>query len=268
MRTAATLLVLALSGCIGVPNPVAPRLRGSVGVTHFGVLTDGVALPQQGEGFKRLRDDDVRWGTPRLVALIEHGARAVHRARGGAPLVVADVSQKGGGEIPGHRSHRTGRDVDLLLYALTPSGAPIAAPGFVRYGPDGLGKMDKKRGAHKFLRLDVERTWLLVKALIEAPDGGVQWLFVSRPIEALLTEYAMAKGEDELLIWKAENMMLQPADSSAHDDHIHLRIACAPSEGVEGCLGGGPYWSWLPQPKRLGPLADADLAGPAELLPR
>lgn len=243
------------SGCVGVPSPLAPGLRGSVGVPHHGVLTHGVALPAKGEGFVRLRTDDVKWGNPRLVRLLESAAATVKRARGGPPLVVADLAKRGGGKTPHHRSHRTGRDVDLLLFTLTPQGAPKKSPGFVRIGADGLGKAD---GA--YVRFDVPRTWSLVKALLEAPEAHVQWIFVARWLEALVIEYARARGEDEELVWMAESVLLQPGDSAPHDDHLHLRIACTPDEAVAGCEGGGPYWPWLPPVPRLGPLRDAELA--------
>jgi penicillin-insensitive murein endopeptidase len=79
------------------------------------------------------------------------------------------------------------------------------------------------------------------------PEANVQWMFISAPLEALITEYARARGEDLDLVWHAENVMLQPKDSLPHDDHMHLRTACTPEESVVGCEGGGPYWPWLPQ---------------------
>jgi penicillin-insensitive murein endopeptidase len=82
-------------------------------------------------------------------------------------------------------------------------------------------------------------------------------MFASRGIEALLIDYAIARGEDPDLIWHAETVLLQPADSTPHADHIHMRIACTPSEAVAGCDGGGPYWPWLPGLPVLAPL-DAD----------
>jgi penicillin-insensitive murein endopeptidase len=48
------------------------------------------------------------------------------------------------------------------------------------------------------------------------------------------------------LVWHAETVLMQPGDSLAHDDHIHMRIACTPEELVLGCEGGGPRWEWLP----------------------
>ena len=45
----------------------------------------------------------------------------------------------------------------------------------------------------RFLRFDVERTWLLVKSLVEDGDARVQWIFAHRNVEALLVEWARAR---------------------------------------------------------------------------
>ena len=178
--------------------------------------------------------------------------------RPGAPaLLVGDISARHGGKIPLHRSHRTGRDADLLFYVTTPAGAPCPSPGFVRFSSDGLARLHP---TDRFVRLDVERNWLLVKALVSSPHAQVQWLFVSREIEALIVDYALARDEDPALLWHAETVMLQPGDSTAHDDHFHLRIACSPEEAVAGCEGGGPYWEWLDPLPRSEPLTQMELS--------
>jgi penicillin-insensitive murein endopeptidase len=74
----------------------------------------------------------------------------------------------------------------------------------------------------------------------------VQFLFISKPLEALLMDYARARGEPLELQDRAQTVMLQPRDSLPHDDHLHLRVACSPEEIQAGCSGGGPYWEWLP----------------------
>src|SRR5262249_6693250 len=155
LRRLGVVLGMAVSlGCVGVPSPLAPGLRGSIGVPHHGVLTVASPLAPSGDGYRRLRDDDVRWGNPHLVAAIRRGARRVaHERTDGAPLVVGDLSTRFGGEASGHRSHRTGRDGDLLFYVTTPDGRAVASPGFVRFGADGLARTE--RGP--FVRLDVER---------------------------------------------------------------------------------------------------------------
>ena len=256
LRLAATCTSLLAASCLGTPTPLAPGLHGSVGVPHHGVLTNGQELPERGPGFVRYRPRSPHyWGNPRLIATLEAAAAAVAETHpGGAPLVVGDISGRYGGKIAHHRSHRTGRDVDLLFFTTTPAGAPVRNPGFVRFDGDLLAKID---GEGHFLRLDIERTWALVKELLLASHGGVQWLFASRKIEALLIDYARARGEDPELVWHAETVLLQPGDSAAHDDHLHLRLACTPEEAVAGCEGGGPYWEWLPGLPSLGDLTPA-----------
>jgi penicillin-insensitive murein endopeptidase len=168
----------------------------------------------------------------------------MNEARPGPPLVLGDLSAKTGGRIPRHNSHRTGRDIDLLWYVMTPAGVPARTPGFLRVGPDGIA-IDPDSG--RYYRLDVERQWALIKALLESDTIAVQWMFVSRPIEALLVQYARARGETDELLWQAETVMLQPKESLPHDDHIHLRISCTAETLATGCTGGGPYWEWLPE---------------------
>lgn len=246
---------LLSTACLGMPSPLAPNLEGSIGVPHSGVLTGAVELPRSGVGYTRYRPTaPVYWGHPRLVAAIERAARAVDEKRpGGAPLIVGDLSARHGGKIPRHNSHRTGRDVDFLFYVTTPSGAPIRNPGFIPLGADGLAQLEGGR----FLRLDVERQWLFFKELLTDPEIDVQFLFVSRDLEALIIEYALAKETDLMLVWRAQTVMIQPVDSLPHDDHVHMRIACRPEDTVRGCSGGGPHWEWLePLPRFEGPLDD------------
>lgn len=242
----------ALAACIGAPNPLAPHLGGSVGVPHHGVVTGAVALPRKGDGYVLYRDDGVRWGSKRLVDIIQKSAAAVAKSRpGGAPLVVGDLGERFGGETTRHRSHRSGRDVDLLFYVTTPKGVPVRSPGFIAFAGDGLGVGEGK----KVLRFDVERNWELVRRLLL--DEDIQWVFVARPIEALLIEHAIALGEPMDLLWRAVTVMRQPGDSAPHDDHFHVRLACSLDEMVAGCEGG-PRWPWQPEIEPLS-ISDAEL---------
>lgn len=242
-------LLFALSlvplGCVGTPTPLSPGISGSVGAPHHGVLTAGVELPAEGPGFVRYRKNGAtNWGNPRLVRSLMDAASTVSaRFPGGAPLVIGDLSARSGGKIPRHQSHRSGRDVDLPWYVTTPEGAPVKNPGFVGIGPDGLAKLEN---GGEYVRLDIPREWLLVKELVTSRDIDVQWMFCSRVVEALLIEYARARGEPSTVIARAETVLMQPGDSLAHDDHIHLRVACTPEEAISGCEGGGPRWEWFP----------------------
>jgi penicillin-insensitive murein endopeptidase len=245
-RTLALLspLVLAVaSGCARVPSPVAPSVSGSIGMPHRGVLTEAVELPKDAEGIAWLTGNDRHWGAPRFVSAIERAAKKVARERPGAPLVMGDMSRKIGGPISSHMSHRTGHDVDLLLFVTTTDGASVKTPGWVRVGADGLAWDDVH---HRFLRLDVAREWLLVKTLVEDDDARVEWLFVSRPVRAMLLEWAIARGEPTETVLRAERLMLQPSPpAQEHDDHIHVRSTCDADEMLHGCEPTGPEREWL-----------------------
>lgn len=245
----AALFGLGGLACTNTPTPLAPSLRGSVGVPHNGVLTEGAELPKAGPGYLRYRQHSpVYFGLPRLVRAIERAAARVEaELPGGAPLVVGDLSAETGGKISRHNSHRTGRDVDFLFYIESPSGIPLKNPGFLPLAADGLVPLP----GGQYGVLDVERQWLLFKTLLTDPEIDIQFLFMSRALEARVIDYALAKETDLALIWKAQTVMLQPGDSLPHADHVHVRIACKPEETVHGCSGGGPHWSWLEPFPRL-----------------
>jgi penicillin-insensitive murein endopeptidase len=244
VKSAWAVLAAACTGCFGSPTPLVPGLEGSVGVPHHGVLTVATELPVAGAGFVRYRKlGPNHWGNPRLVRALEQAALTVEeRMPGGAPLIVGDLSAQTGGKIPRHASHRTGRDVDLPWFVTTPEGVPVQNPGFIPVGADGLAPIE---GTDAFLRIDLPREWQLVKALITSPDIDVQWMFCSKEVEALLIDYARARGEAPTLVFRAETVLMEPSDSLPHDDHIHLRIACTPEEAILGCEGGGPRWEWM-----------------------
>lgn len=241
---------LLSSGCLNHPSPLTPGLSGSVGVPHHGVLTESAELPERGEGYRRYRPRaPVYHGLPRLVRAIERAAATVDRERpGGARLIVGDLSAATGGKIPRHNSHRTGRDVDFLFYVTSPEGVPVENPGFYSLDADGFAELPDGR----FIRLDVARQWLFYKTLLSDEEIDVQYLFMSRALEGLLMDYALARETDLALLWKAQTVIVQPGDSLPHDDHVHMRIACQPDEAVRGCLGGGPYWPWLTPLPHLG----------------
>lgn len=248
----------ATTGCARAPSPLAPQFGGSIGMPHRGVLTESVQLPPEGDGYKWLRQDDRHHGVPRFVHAIERAARVVARERPGAILGIGDLSQKRGGQLLPHLSHRTGRDADLLLYMTTLDGAPVESPGFIHVGPDGLAWDDKGK---RFLRFDVERQWILVKTLVEDPEARIQWVFANRNVEALLIQWARARGEPGDTIVRAMDTMLEPHPGGPHDDHVHIRTACTPAEIVAGCEHTGPVRPWIAALDH-----DADVGSDQELM--
>jgi penicillin-insensitive murein endopeptidase len=269
-----SMLALFVLGCSRTPSPLTPTLLGPmIGTPGQGILVRGRELPASGDGFRWQNPEGHHYGVPRLVTAIADAAARVERQRpGGAPLMVGDLSAKTGGKIAGHRSHRNGRDADLLFFVETPAGEPVENPGFLHFEADGLARVPAELGGPAYVRLDVPREWLLIKTLLTSEQANVQWLFVSTPIEAIITEYARARAEDPALVWHAETVLQQPSDSLPHDDHLHLRTACLPEEALGGCEGGGPYWPWLPELPARAPAASDEslvlaLLGPMEPTP-
>jgi penicillin-insensitive murein endopeptidase len=195
------------------------------------------------EGLRWLRGNDRHFGLPRFAEAIERAAALVAHERPGARLTVGDLSiASGGGPLAPHFSHRSGVDADLLFYATTLDGAPVDSPGFVHFGADGLARDE----AHaRWLRFDVDREWLLVRALVEDPEARVQWIFVSDVVHAILIDWALARGDSPETIERAEEVMHQPHPGGVHDDHIHVRTTCSPDETVAGCEPIGPQRPWL-----------------------
>ncbi len=255
-RALALCALTAVSFGCSAPSAIAPSLHGSVGLPHSGFLVGGKELPREGKGYRWKSTADHHWGLPRLVSLIEESSEKVEAARPGSqPVFVGDLSARGGGALmPKHRSHRTGRDVDILFFLTTLEGVPVPNPAFVKIGADGLGVTEGR-----FVRFDVDRQWLFVRSMVESKQAHVQWIFISRVLEALLVERAIALGEPPSLVQKAQQVMQQPGDSLPHDDHVHVRLACESDEFAKGCDGGGPLWAWSPRPAKRIEASAADL---------
>jgi penicillin-insensitive murein DD-endopeptidase len=249
------LFLLALAGCVRAPSPLVPSWRGSIGRPNHGVLSYGAELHPAAGALRFLRANGRRWAIDRFARAIATAAADVARQKPGVALCVGDLSTRdGGGPLSPHLSHRSGLDADLLFYVTTLEGATVDSPGFVHVGADGLAEDE----AHsRFLRLDVEREWLLVKALVEDPDARVQWIFVSDVVQAILLEHALARGESQETVRRAQQVMRQPHPGGIHDDHIHVRTACSAEDVAQGCEPTGPRRPWLAYD--LPPLAEGDL---------
>jgi penicillin-insensitive murein endopeptidase len=208
-----------------------------VGRAAQGRLIEGKRLPDQGEGFLtrdvwKARGN--RYGTDELLDLIVGVGRHMALDRG-TRLVVADLSPPGGGRSSSlfHRSHQSGRDVDLIYFMRDAAGKPFEADAmhvFDRNGraTDGTG-----------ITVDIPRTWLVVKALLTAQEAPVQWIFMYQPIANLMLDYATGLGEPAELIQRARMACRQPNDSARHDDHMHVRIYCAKRDRLNGCVDVG-----------------------------
>ncbi|WP_428267311.1 penicillin-insensitive murein endopeptidase [Haliangium sp.] len=186
----------------------------------------------------------------------------------GPILGVADLSWGRGGPSPWHRSHQTGRDVDLLLFATDAEGRPLVLDRMVKYGPEGqaviiTGGFDDPRTpfneAERRIYFDVERNWRLVRALIDNPVAPVQYIFIADWLKQKLIEHAIAAGEPAALVEKAGHLMHQPGDAPPHNDHMHVRVYCAATDRVHGCRDRG-ILRWTKKGYKYGPVAHVTTA--------
>ena len=255
-RFAIFALLAGSVACVHAPSALSPGRSGSIGLPSRGVLTTAAELPETGQGYTWLRHDERHYGLRRLVSTVERAAKYVATERPGAQLRVGDLALSHGGTLMPHLSHRSGRDVDLLLYMQTLSGEPVASPGFIRVEADGLAYDGKSKA---FYRFDVERQWLLIRYLLTDPEARVQWVFVHRNVRNILLEWAIARGESGSLLAHAAEAMAQPQPGGLHDDHIHVRIACSDEDVAQGCEPSGPRRPWIRYRAVKFP-ADAELA--------
>lgn len=254
MRLGLVCAVLGLAGCSFHPGPFNPVARGPVGLPHHGVLTQGVALPDQGLGWVRLRSDSVSYGTPTLVQALQAACAEVGSQE--SPCVVADMSAPHGGALlPKHASHRTGRDADVLFFVTDLSGQAVRSPGFMRFESHGLAQ----DAAGKWYRFDTARNWALLRALVGGDESRVEWVFVHPVIRQWLLRFGRTHGESRDLLTRAETVLgIAGGPKAPHDDHMHLRVSCQASEVAEGCLNTAPIRDWVHAPPYSGPGEEPD----------
>jgi penicillin-insensitive murein endopeptidase len=218
----------------------------SLGRADRGVLRGGRELALAGSGYTvppTWAARGTQWGTDELVGAIQRAAARVERERPGGLLGVGDLSQRGGGNMPFHRSHENGRDADLLFYSVDETGAPLPpADAMPRYrGWKLRGRAPYEDAGKPIGRryLDVPRTWALTRALLEDSRVEVEYLFVSERIRDRLIEEARAEGAPHEVLLKAERALKQPAGFLPHDDHLHLRVKCPAGDRWQGCVDQG-----------------------------
>lgn len=181
------------------------------------------------------------FGTWELVQLVERAAWRVHLRLPGAKLQVGELSARGGRALAGHRSHQSGRDVDIGFYLLDGDGDPVSETwAFANVRPNGACP-----SPNEGWRFDDARNWELVAKLVADGDARVQYIFVARSIQRRLLAEGRRRGAPEVLLERAEAAMVQPAGNHPHANHFHVRIYCAPGDRP-GCRDRAPFHPWYP----------------------
>jgi penicillin-insensitive murein endopeptidase len=261
-------LLATLTGCSGFFAHAGLESL-SLGTHSQGGLVRSVALPQEGDGYvihPGWRRRHRNFGTEELVNGLARSFANVQQSQPGSFAYVGDLSLRQGGNASLHRSHESGRDVDIFYYAAADDGLPLVGlPAMLRFGADGRAAGWSigagVRATHERLpdaHFDHRRTWALLSALLSDPEIEVQWIFMHKSLADLCLQEAERANADPSLIVRAREILRQPSDSSPHDDHMHVRVFCPAHDRMFGCLDKGPRRWWKKRWKYMG--AEAPLA--------
>jgi LysM repeat protein len=209
---------LAVDGSATTVRVVPGQSRGK---PYRGKLHSGVQLPAHPAYYRRRP----HWAYAaqhvvdytRSIIVSIHGKFAdLHR------LAIGDLSAPDGGRIPGHRSHQSGRDVDVGLYFRRP---PVGYPDEFVVASAG--------------ELHVAATWALVWELWQAAKqpGGPERIFLDYGVQKILYEHAARDGVPKQVLqqmfqypqgrWARDRFISHEA---AHADHLHVRFRCPPDD--------------------------------------
>jgi LysM repeat protein len=175
-----------------------------------GVLKSGVQLPDG--KYYVVKHPSLSWGTGDTIRLIQTAISSYRRVWRSSPKIhVGDISKKGGGKFPPHRSHQHGRDVDI---------------GYVLKGD----QADETRFINAASKnLDVNRTWDLITAFLDTDE--IKYVFMDYSVQKLLYDHAKSKGVsrdtlDELFQYprgknRGHGIIRH---SRGHLNHFHVRF--------------------------------------------
>ena len=249
-------LLLLLGGVSSASACSRPGVLGDFRSVSLGQSNDGRILrprrmPNFGKGFKTpraWRQRGNRYGTEELIDMVSRAGANVRSQSRRSLLGVADLSPKKGGATMWHRSHHSGRDVDLIFYSVDEQGKAMAPPELQMVPFDAKGKPIPPELGKEFeadwaqRRFDTKRNWLLVESLLSDPEVRVQWIFVSDGLRARLLSWARKRKRPQWVIEFASRVMYQPGRKAPHNDHFHVRIYCTRADRAQGCVDTGPVW--------------------------
>lgn len=247
------MLAFALSGCVGLFANGAGSV--SLGSHAKGALVRPVAFPFEGQGYQvhpDWRHRDHRYTTDQIALWLAGVFRQVSMAVPDTVAYLGDLSSRRGGDAAMHRSHASGRDVDVFFFACSEDGRAVRnLPAMVHFAEDGRAQRwsPSRSGARiaeplPDVRFDARRNWALVRAMLSNPAAQVQWVFMNQSLAGLVLAEAERQSEDPALLLRAMSVIRQPTDSQPHDDHMHVRLFCDPSDRFFGCTDKGPK-RWL-----------------------
>ena len=157
------------------------------------------------------------WGTvymnDLIVAAAEEMAILIPDAD---PILIGDISKKGGGPLPPHISHNQGIDADIGLYR---KGGVLGTGGFTDLTA---------------ANIDFEASWLLIKSLLDS--DRVEFILLDGHVISMIKEWTIENGrltrdeaeqvfprEGTPRLWEHTGYVRH---ANNHRDHIHVRVRC------------------------------------------
>ena len=210
---------VAVKTDVGERRPVGLQ---SIGRPQHGRLANPSLLPKNPAAWF-IRRPERAYGTRAAVSQIQ---RVIQRVRRHFPrvhaLAVGDLSARRGGKITMHGSHQSGRDVDLGFYfKRVPRGYPAAFSLATEEA------------------VDVAACFALFTALADTAGrpGGVERMYMTYETQELFHRLGREHGISQATL---DRLFQYPHGSDSdhglfhhepgHDEHIHVRFACAPGD--------------------------------------
>lgn len=178
----------------------------ALGTPNAGALVNGVPMPKSEKWI--VQDPSCAWGTQETVDNIARSIEKVFAEHPNTPaLAIGHISAKRGGHLSPHKSHQSGRDVDLGYYHSPPKSVFV-------------------KGTEQ--NLDLERTYALIKTIVTETETDL--VLVDTSIQRMLAKYALAHGEDEAFVdhlFQVRDKHPRPLVRHArgHANHLHVRFS-------------------------------------------
>jgi len=148
------------------------------------------------------------WATSETIDQLTAAARQLARQfPDGHKIYIGHLSARFGGRLRPHRSHQSGRDIDLSCCYL-----PKAKAWY-------------RRATRR--TMDLPRSWALLRALLMNAD--VEYIFLNTSVQRLLGAYAEKAGEDpkwldSIFGYRGRHAAPLVRHAWGHDTHWHVRL--------------------------------------------
>ena len=200
-----------------IDSGLLPSMRTPPEQCSTQVLHNGVQLPEM-PALYSIWSADKAWGTMEMVqAVVSASEEMAWLMPSADPLIIGDISVRGGGHLSGHKSHRAGVDADIGIF--TTGGSQPHHSGFINVTPS---------------TMDYEANWLFWRSLLETElvdrilldqsliDAMRRWTIETGELtEEEAFEIFPPRGTPRL--WSRTGIFQH---ATGHQNHIHLRVLC------------------------------------------